>query len=61
MNRKISDKLLLSNDVSLRLATDYMQKALKAAKRGDTVDFCTFIRLAATFEANVNRDDRLGL
>ena len=45
MNRKISDKLLLSTDVNLRLATDYMKEAMVAAKRGDTVNFCTCIRL----------------
>ena len=61
MNRKISDKFLLSTDVNLRLATDYMKEAMAAAKRGDTVNFCTCIRLAASFEANVNRGDRLGL
>ena len=61
MNRKISDKLLLSTDVNLRLATDYMKEAMKAAKRGDTIGFCTCIRLAASFEDKINRGDRLGL
>ena len=59
MNRKIADNVKNSPDVSLRLAADYMQKAMRAAKRGDTVDFCTCVRLAATFEKNVNRMWRL--
>ena len=59
MNRKIADNVKNSPDVSLRLAADYMQKAMRAAKRGDTVDFCTCVRLAASFEKNVNRTWRL--
>lgn len=54
MNRKIADNVKNSPDVSLRLAADYMQKAMRAAKRGDTVDFCTCVRLAASFEKSVD-------
>ena len=61
MNRKISDKLLLSTDVNLRLATDFMKEAMTAAKQGNIEDFCTCIRLAATFEEKINSDDRFGL
>ena len=61
MNRKISDKLLLSTDVNLRLATDFMKEAMTAAKQGNIKDFCTCIRLAASFEEKINRGDRLGL
>ena len=59
MNRKIADNVKNSPDVSLRLAADYMQKAMRAAKRGDTVDFCTCVRLAASFEKQVDRAWRL--
>ena len=59
MNRKIADNVKNSPDVSLRLAADYMQKAMRAARRGDTVDFCTCVRLAATFEKSVDRVWRL--
>ena len=59
MNRKIADNVKNSPDVSLRLAADYMQKAMRAARRGDTVDFCTCVRLAASFEKQVDRAWRL--
>ena len=60
MNRKISDKLLLSTDVNLRIATDFMKDAMKAAKRGDIADFCTNVRLAADFERKIARSLALG-
>ena len=59
MNRKIADNVKNSPDVCLRLAADYMQKAMRAARRGDTVDFCTCVRLAASFEQRVDRAWRL--
>ena len=60
MNRKISETLTSSPDVNLRLATDFMKDAMKAAKRGDIADFCTNVRLAASFEAKIDRNLALG-
>ena len=61
MNRKIAETLTNSTDVNLRLTTDFMKDAMKAAKRGDIVDFCTNVRLAANFEAKIARSLALGL
>ena len=61
MNRKIAETLTNSTDVNLRLTTDFMKYAMKAAKRGDIVDFCTNVRLAANFEAKIARSLALGL
>jgi hypothetical protein len=60
MNRKIAETLTNSTDVNLRLTTDFMKDAMKAAKRGDIVDFCTNVRLAANFEAKIARSLALG-
>ena len=61
MNRKIAETLTNSTDVNLRLTTDFMKAAMKAAKRGDIVNFCTNVRLAANFEAKIARSLALGL
>ena len=61
MNRKIAENLTNSHDVNLRLATNFMKDAMKAAKRGDIVDFCTNVRLAADFERKIARSLALGL
>ena len=61
MNRKIAETLTNSHDVNLRIATDFMQDAMKAAKRGDIADFCTNVRLAANFERKIARSLALGL
>ena len=59
MNRKIADNVKNNPDACLRLAAEYMQKAMRAAKRGDTVDVCACVRLAASFENRVDRAWRL--
>ena len=61
MNRKIAETLTNSPDVNLRIATAFMKDAMKAAKRGDIVDFCTNVRLAADFERKIARSLALGL
>ena len=60
MNRKIAETLTSSPDVNLRLATIMMKDAMKAAKRGNIADFCTNVRLAASFEAKIDRNLALG-
>ena len=60
MNRKIAETLTNSPDVNLRIATDFMKDAMKAAKRGDIADFCTNVRLAADFERKFAEAWRLG-
>ena len=59
MNRKIADNVKNNPDVNMRLVTRYLEKAMRAAKRGDTVDVCTCVRLAASFEKRVDRAWRL--
>ena len=61
MNRKIAETLTNSHDVNLRLTTAFMKDAMKAAKRGNIVDFCSCVRLAAEFEAKIARSLALGL
>ena len=60
MNRKIPDSLVHSSDVNLRLTVFYLKKAMLAAKRGNSVDMCTHLRIATSFEKNVRQDLRLG-
>ena len=60
MNRKIAENLTNSHDVNLRLTTAFMKDAMKAAKRGNIKDFCTNVRLAASFEAKIDRNLALG-
>ena len=59
MNRKIADNVKNNPDVNMRLVTRYLEKAMRAAKRGDTVDVCACVRLAASFEKRVDRAWRL--
>ena len=61
MNRKIAENLTNSPDVNLRIATDFMKDAMKAAKQGNIVDFCAAVRCAAEFEAKIARSLALGL
>ena len=61
MNRKIAETLTSSPDVNLRLTTAFMQDAMKAAKRGNIVDFCAAVRVAAEFERKIARSLALGL
>jgi len=60
VNRKIPDSLVNSPDVNLRLAVFFLKKAMLAAKRGNSVDMCTHLRIAAVYEKNVRPDLRLG-
>lgn len=59
MNRKIAETMIHSPDVNLRLAIEFMQDAMKSAKQGNIVDFCTCIRLAAKFEQKIDPELRL--
>ena len=60
MNRKISDSLVNSPDVNLRLAVYFLKKAMLDAKRGNSVDMCTNLRIAAVYEKKVQPELRLG-
>lgn len=56
---KLPDSVVNHSDVDVRLAVRQLQYAIDAAKRGDVVDMCTFIRLAADFEQKIPASIRL--
>ena len=56
---KIADSVRYHSDVDVRLAVQQLVHAIDAAKRGDVVDMCTYIRLAADFEQKIPASIRL--
>lgn len=56
---KIPDSVVYHPDPDVRLAVRQLQYAIAAAKRGNVVDMCTYIRLAYDFEQKIPASIRL--
>jgi hypothetical protein len=41
------------SNTSVRLMTDYLEQALKAARKGLVTDMCTCVRLANSFQKDI--------